>query len=50
MKNAKVEAMKHEIRLCPSILNPNRACRFGDKCRAEHSIENYIKTKPEDIG
>ncbi|KAI6239616.1 TRNA-dihydrouridine(47) synthase [NAD(P)(+)] [Aphelenchoides fujianensis] len=37
-------------RLCPSLLVPDRECRFGAKCNAEHSIEAYLQSKQPDLG
>jgi hypothetical protein len=50
MADARAEVNRNEIRMCPSIFVPNKKCKFGENCRAEHSIESYMKVKPNDIG
>ncbi|KAK9526751.1 hypothetical protein VZT92_015434 [Zoarces viviparus] len=39
-----------EKRLCPSVIQDNRECPFGDKCRFYHDVAEYLATKPADIG
>ncbi|XP_075961786.1 tRNA-dihydrouridine(47) synthase [NAD(P)(+)]-like isoform X1 [Anarhichas minor] len=39
-----------EKRLCPSVVQDNRECPFGDKCRFYHDVAEYLATKPADIG
>ncbi|XP_006824619.1 tRNA-dihydrouridine(47) synthase [NAD(P)(+)]-like [Saccoglossus kowalevskii] len=36
-------------RLCPSILT-EKVCTFGEKCRFEHNVKEFMTTKPPDIG
>jgi tRNA-dihydrouridine synthase 3 len=48
MANARREAKN--IRLCQSIISPEKKCKYGENCKSEHSIEAYLKAKPDDIG
>ena len=50
MAHARVQMRNNQQRLCPSVTVPGKICKFGDKCTAEHSIEKFLETKPEDIG
>ncbi|CAK5088951.1 unnamed protein product [Meloidogyne enterolobii] len=51
MLKAKIEMGKNEIRICPSVLSEdNVKCKYGDKCLAMHSKEEYWAKKPPDIG
>lgn len=33
-----------------SSLQKNKECTFGDKCRFSHNVEEYMASKPADIG
>ena len=51
MLKAKIEMGKNEIRICPSVFSEdNVKCKYGDKCLALHSKEEYWAKKPPDIG
>ncbi|XP_053718318.1 tRNA-dihydrouridine(47) synthase [NAD(P)(+)]-like [Synchiropus splendidus] len=39
-----------EKRLCLSVLQDNKECRFGTKCFYYHDIGEYLAVKPADIG
>eukprot|EP01083_Nonionella_stella_P085478 237062_1 len=47
---AKRNKIRYDIILCPDI-GRGKACKFGDKCKYKHDIQNYLKCdKPKDIG
>lgn len=50
MAKSRAEIRQNSIRLCPSILIPDRECRYGERCTAEHSVEKYMSSKPPDLG
>lgn len=39
-----------ERQLCLSVIQTNRKCSFGDKCRFCHDVAEYMASKPPDIG
>ncbi|KAM9386025.1 tRNA-dihydrouridine(47) synthase [NAD(P)(+)]-like isoform 2-T2 [Pholidichthys leucotaenia] len=39
-----------EKRLCLSVIQDNRECSYGDKCRFHHDIAAYMGSKLPDIG
>lgn len=51
MSKARIEMGKNSIRICPSVISEgNIKCKYGDKCMAEHSKEEYWSKKPPDLG
>ena len=51
-KKRDLRQQHEEIRLCPSLVNPedDSECKYGeDACRNTHDIELYLSSKPEDI-
>lgn len=50
MAEARAEVNRNEAKLCPSVLVPTKKCKFGENCHAEHSVESFMKLKPNDIG
>jgi hypothetical protein len=50
MANARAEVRQNEVRLCPSVLIPDKKCKYGENCHSEHSIDAYMKIRPNDIG
>lgn len=52
-KARKFGTSRDEIALCSSRTRTNefspKECPFGDKCRYEHNIRNYLKHKREDL-
>lgn len=50
MSNAREETRKKEIRICPSVIIPNKKCKFAENCRDVHSIEAFMAIRPTDIG
>lgn len=39
-----------EKRLCLSVIQNNRECSFGDRCKFHHDVAKYMASKPPDIG
>lgn len=39
-----------EKRLCLSVIQDNRECPYGDKCKFFHDVAEYMAAKPADIG
>ncbi|KAF7664103.1 hypothetical protein LDENG_00189020 [Lucifuga dentata] len=37
-------------RLCLSVIQENRECPYGNKCKFLHDVAEYMATKPADIG
>uniref|UniRef100_A0A7E4UQF9 tRNA-dihydrouridine(47) synthase [NAD(P)(+)] n=1 Tax=Panagrellus redivivus TaxID=6233 RepID=A0A7E4UQF9_PANRE len=50
MTKARADIRAKTMRLCPSVLIPDKDCRFGEKCTCEHDIEVYLAQKPKDLG
>ncbi|KAL7080045.1 hypothetical protein ACQ4LE_000575 [Meloidogyne hapla] len=51
MLKAKLEMGRNEIRICHSVISGDDIkCKYGDKCLALHSKEEYWAKKPPDIG
>lgn len=50
-KKRDLKQVKDEVRLCPSLINPDnqRECSQGEKCTNLHDIDEYILSKPADI-
>lgn len=50
-KKRELKQVKDEVRLCPSLINPDnqRECSQGEKCTNVHDIDVYIASKPADI-
>lgn len=39
-----------EKRLCLSVIQDNKECTYGDKCKFHHDVAQYMASKPADIG
>lgn len=50
MTKAKKEIRQNIVRLCNSIYHKDTKCKFGERCNASHSLSEYWKKRPEDIG
>ncbi|CEF64717.1 tRNA-dihydrouridine(47) synthase [NAD(P)(+)] [Strongyloides ratti] len=62
MDKARIEISTNQARLCPSTIfalrnktygteeSTDKKCRFGDKCKYYHSLEEYSKVRQPDIG
>ena len=44
-----VPKVPDQFRICPNLHRGNE-CRYGDKCRFAHDVQQYMKTKPADVG
>ncbi|XP_028317759.1 tRNA-dihydrouridine(47) synthase [NAD(P)(+)]-like isoform X2 [Gouania willdenowi] len=42
--------MYEEKPLCVSVIQGNRKCFYGDKCKFHHVVADYMASKPPDIG
>ncbi|VDK17279.1 unnamed protein product [Anisakis simplex] len=49
MTKARAEMRKQNVKLCPSLIS-NKECKFGDKCKSLHSLDEYLSVKPPDLG
>jgi hypothetical protein len=51
MSKARVEIKKNSVQICPSVFNDDGVkCKYGEKCFAEHSKEEYWAKKSPDLG
>ncbi|KAI9291892.1 FMN-linked oxidoreductase [Neoconidiobolus thromboides FSU 785] len=48
-KNRKFTHSQDVVKLCSSIAN-DKECPHGENCKSSHNLEEFLKTKEEDIG
>ncbi|XP_034016503.1 tRNA-dihydrouridine(47) synthase [NAD(P)(+)]-like isoform X2 [Thalassophryne amazonica] len=41
---------KYDQRMCQSVMQDNKECSYGDKCKYGHDVADYMATKPADVG
>ena len=44
-----VPKVPDQFRICPNV-HRGTECKFGDKCRFAHDVQQYMKNKPADVG